>query len=285
MKKLIICFMVLTYSTLNAQTIIQNKAIVYTTMNIIAPEDEESRGGDGEGRQGMNFRNMMDGETKITTTILNDKIKNDLRSESVKSSIYRDESKKLTTTVFEMMGTTSGFYVTDEEQAQMQARRDSMIAERRKKDSSAPARPEKREPQISFSSTTETKKIAGYTCYKGYLITTRLLGLKDSVSVWYTPEFTFQHVKFTGGISGIQGMMGNVTLTGADKINGFVMGYEMKMRRNRRMEVEVTKIDFKKEINEKDFDLPKDIEIKPMREMQNMFGNQRGGGMMRMGRE
>ena len=76
MKKLIICFMVLTYSTLNAQTIIQNKAIVYTTMNIIATEEEESRGGDGEGRQGMNFRNMMDGETKITTTILNDKIKN-----------------------------------------------------------------------------------------------------------------------------------------------------------------------------------------------------------------
>jgi len=63
------------------------------------------------------------------------------------------------------------------------------------------------------------------------------------------------------------------------------MGYELKMRRNRKMEVEVTKIDIKKDITEKDFEIPKDIEIKPMKEMQSMFGNQRGGGMMRMNRE
>lgn len=256
-------------------------------MNVIAPEEEESRGGEGEGRQGMNFRNMMDGETKIITTILNDLTKNDLRSESVKSSIYRDESKKLTTTIYEMMGNTSGFYVTDEEQAQMQARRDSMMAERRKKDSSASMRPEreKREPNVVFASTTETKKIAGYTCYKGYLINTRILGFKDSVAVWYTPEFTFKHVKFTGGITGIQGMMGNTTLVGAEKINGFVMAYSLKMRRSRTMEVEVTKIDLKKVVKESDFEISKDIEIKPMKEMQNMFRGQRGGGMMRMERE
>ncbi|MEN9964320.1 MAG: hypothetical protein RL582_1415 [Bacteroidota bacterium] len=287
MRRILVLLIAISTKTAFSQTAILNKAIIYTNMNVIAPEEESAGDGDGGGRQGMNFRNMMDGETKIITSILNEKVKTDLRSESIKSSMYRDENKKLTTTVFEMMGNTSGFYATDEEQAAMQARRDSMMAEIIKKDSLAPQRMEreKKTPVTNFVSTTETKKIAGYNCYKGYLITDKILGLKDTVSVWYTPEFTFQNVKFTGGISGIQGMMGNTSLVGADKVNGFIMAYELKMRRNRKMVVEVTKIDIKKDITEKDFEIPKDIEIKPMKEMQSMFGNQRGGGMMRMNRE
>jgi hypothetical protein len=77
--------------------------------------------------------------------------------------------------------------------------------------------------------------------------------------------------------------MGNMmpALNGLDKVDGFVMRYEMKMRRNRRMEVEVTKVDLTKEVEAKEFDLPKDIEIKPMSEMQNMFRGGGGGGFNR----
>jgi len=67
-----------------------------------------------------------------------------------------------------------------------------------------------------------------------------------------------------------------------DKIDGFLMRYEMKMRRGRRMEVEVTKVDLDAKIDDKEFEVPNDVEIKPMREMQNMFG---GNGMQRGGRD
>ena len=43
-----------------------------------------------------------------------------------------------------------------------------------------------------------------------------------------------------------------------EKLDGFVMRYEMNMRRGRRMEVEVTKIDLDKELSDKEFELPKD---------------------------
>ena len=69
------------------------------------------------------------------------------------------------------------------------------------------------------------------------------------------------------------------TLNGLEKLDGFVIRYEMNMRRNRRMEVEVTKIVLDKEIDSKEFDIPKDIEMKPMKEMGNMFGGGRGGFM------
>ena len=70
--------------------------------------------------------------------------------------------------------------------------------------------------------------------------------------------------------------MGNmgVNLNGLEKIDGFVMRYEANMRNRRRMEVEVTKIDLTKTIDDKEFTIPKDVEVKPMKEMQNMFGSQ-----------
>ncbi|HAN65253.1 MAG TPA: hypothetical protein DCQ34_02740 [Chitinophagaceae bacterium] len=68
---------------------------------------------------------------------------------------------------------------------------------------------------------------------------------------------------------------------GFEKVDGFVMGYEMNMRRNRKMEVYVTKIELNKEIADKEFDLPKDIDIKPMKEMQSMFGGGQGNFQFR----
>jgi GLPGLI family protein len=263
-----------------------SQAIVNTTTTVIAPEDEDVQNLQNSGQGGgMNFRNFMDGETKSVTYLKNNFTKTVMKSDMGRSTIIRNDSLKLTTTLIEMMGNKTGFYVTDEEQAQLRKRADSMMQGRRKKDSSAsitremPQRPSEVPVEISY--TNDTRKIAGYACKKAWVITTRLLGTKDSVAAWYSPEIKLQHVSSTGGLSGF-GNMGSVN--GLDKIDGFVMAYEMNMRRNRKMQVEVTKIDLQKDIADKEFDIPKDFEVKPMKDMQNMFGGQ-GGFQMRRGNQ
>lgn len=280
MKTLFTVSFLLTTAILFAQPTIVKQAIVNTTTNIIAPEEEDVQNIQGQGSgAGMNFRNMMDGEMKFTTYLKNDLVKTIIKTEMGRSTIIRNNEKKLTTTLIEMMGNKMGFYATDEEMADMQKKRDSMMQARRKKDSSAPQAPAvTTEKTIDISYTEDTKKIAGYVCKKAYVITTGLLGLKDTAVVWYTPEFKLLNVLSTGGMSGFGNMGTN--LGGLDKIDGFVMRYEMNMRRNRRMEVEVTKVDFKKEIEDKEFEVPKDFDLKPMKDMQGMFGGQ-GGFQMR----
>lgn len=280
MKTLFTVSFLLTTAILFAQPTIVKQAIVNTTTNIIAPEEEDVQNIQGQGSgAGMNFRNMMDGEMKFTTYLKNDLVKTIIKTEMGRSTIIRNNEKKLTTTLIEMMGNKMGFYATDEEMADMQKKRDSMMQARRKKDSTATQAPAvTTEKTIDISYTEDTKKIAGYVCKKAYVITTGLLGLKDTAVVWYTPEFKLLNVLSTGGMSGFGNMGTN--LGGLDKIDGFVMRYEMNMRRNRRMEVEVTKVDFKKEIEDKEFEVPKDFDLKPMKDMQGMFGGQ-GGFQMR----
>jgi hypothetical protein len=292
MKKIIFAFAVFISIETQAQVKTYAQAIITTTMNVIAPEEEEvqNMGGGGEGRGGMNFRNMMDGETFFITYLKDNLVKTNIKSEMGKSTIFRDNEKKVTTTIIEMMGNKSGFAATDEEQAAMQKQRDSMMAERRKKDTSSNVKKEERvkvEPSTEISYTKESKKIAGYNCTKAYLITSRFLGAKDTSIIWVAPDFKLNNILQVGGMSAMPGMgsMMGGTLNGLEKVEGFVMGYEMKMRRGRVMEVSVTKIELDKAIDNKEFDLPKGIEIKPMKEMQNMFGGGRGGGGMRMPRD
>jgi len=292
MKKIILVCAVFITAQAHAQVKTYSQAIINTTMNVIAPEEEDvqSIGGGGEGRGGMNFRNMMDGETFFTTYLKDNLVKTNIKSEMGKSTIFRDNEKKLTTTIIEMMGNKSGFVATDEEQVAMQKQRDSMMAERRKRDTSSNARREERvkvEPTTEISYTKESKKIAGFNCTKAYLITSRFLGIKDTSVIWVAPDFKLNNVLQVGGMSAMPGMgsMMGGTLNGLEKVEGFVMGYEMKMRRGRVMEVYVTKIDLEKAVDNKEFELPKGIEIKPLKEMQNMFGGGRGGGGMRMPRD
>jgi hypothetical protein len=63
------------------------------------------------------------------------------------------------------------------------------------------------------------------------------------------------------------------------------MRYEMKMPRKRYMTVEVTKLELEKEVAAKELTIPSNIEIKPFREMQQMFGGGRGGGWDGGGRQ
>lgn len=289
MKYLLVLPFTLLCSIAFAQTKVYQQAQVSTTVNVIAPEEEavDNMQGGGEFRGGMNFRNMMDGETKFVTFLKGDKIKTTIKSEMGRSAVYRDNTQKSTTTVMEVMGSKNGFVITDDEQADMQRKRDSMMALRRNKDTSVKAvNTERPNFTTDISYTNESKKIAGFNCKKGYLITTRLLGIKDSAAFWYCPEFKLENVSYTGGLNNIP-MMSNMApnLNGLDKVEGFVMAYETKMRRNRTLTVEVTKVELDKKIEDKEFDIPKDIEIKPMKEMQNMFRGGGGNGGFRGGRD
>jgi hypothetical protein len=100
-----------------AQPTLVKQAIISTTTNVIAPEEEDIQSLQNPQSPGsMNFRNMMDGETKFTTYLKDGMVKTVIKNEMGRSTIYRDQDKKLTTTLIEMMGNKMGFYITDEEQ-------------------------------------------------------------------------------------------------------------------------------------------------------------------------
>ena len=65
--------------------------------------------------------------------------------------------------------------------------------------------------------------------------------------------------------------------TGMELLNGFPMQYERNMNRGRHMTVEVTKLTIDKDVADKEFEIPKDIEVKPMKDTQNV-----GGPMIQM---
>ena len=261
----------------NAQQKVVTQATITTITNVIAPEGEadiqnlQNPGGGGNVRM---FQNFGDGETKSTTLLKNDKVKTVIKTDMGRTTIIRDNGLKVTTTLLEIMGNKTGFYVSDDEQAELRRRMDSIMASRRAGDSDRVRTVSANTPSnVEVSYTEETKKIAGYVSKKAYVIATRLLGVKDTTVVWYTPDLKLQNISSTGGLSGF-GNMGAVA--GLDKIDGFVMRYETRMRRNRRMEVEVTKIDLDKQIADKEFDIPKDFDVKPMKEMGGIMGGGQG---------
>jgi GLPGLI family protein len=289
----IVLLLAASFSTLiaAAQPKIITQAIVTTSTNVIAPDEEDDvtqvrpeggrEGGREGGGMGMRFANMMDGETKSTTYIKNDLVKTDIKSETIKSTIFRDNATKTTTTFFEMMGNKRAIRSTDTDQEMMGKRMDSMRNERMKADSAA-GKPKMRnvEPTITIVYLEETKKIAGYTCKKAMLIQDRVIR-KDTTTIWYNPDIKFANVASTGGMSGM-GMMSTQMQGGLsfDKVNGFVMQYERNMPRGRKMEVKVTKIVTDKDIAATEFDMPKDIEITNMKDMNGQGGMRMmfGGG-------
>ena len=279
MRSVLLTALVFTASQSFAQQLVK-QATINTTTTVTAPEEEDISdvGAGGQGRGGGMFRNFGDGETKSVTMVKDSMVKTTLKTDMMRSTIIRNNTSKMTTTLTEMMGKKMGFYMSDDDQKAMGQRMDSMMKER-SKDTVRQRAPREKNVEIDYTST-DTKKIAGYVCKKAYIVSTNFLGQKDSLTVWYTPEFKLENLSSTGGTMGF----GNTT-TGFDKINGFVMGYTRKMPRDRSMEVEVTKVDLKKDVDQKEFDIPKDFDLKPMSEMQNMFGGRGGGGatIMRMG--
>ena len=259
-----------------------NQAIVNTTMTITAPDDEDVRNVQQDQRGGMNFRQMFDGETEIQTYYKDQMSKTVVNTQMGRSTIIRDNNKKLTTTLMEMMGNKMGFYTTDDEQAEMQKKRDSIMNERRKSDTSQNRyiNIDRNNVQVQVIKLGENKKIAGYVCEKAFMLSSYIPGRWDTTIVWYTPEFKIQNMKNTANFDNMPGMgMMSFAMKNIDKIDGFVMSYQMKFRGNRTMTMEVSKIVLDKQIDDKEFKIPSDFELKPMKEMRGMFGGERG--MMR----
>ncbi len=270
-----------------AQPKLVTQATIHSTTTITAPEDEDvaaiqNQGGGPGGGMRMMFGG--DGETKSVTQVKNELVKTVMKSDMGRTTIIRNNANKMTTTLLEMMGNKTGFFITDDEQVKLRLEMDSMMKARTKDSSSARVmRPAEPVP-VEVVYTNETKKIAGYACKKAYLVSTRILGIKDSSVVWFTPDFKVNNVTSTGG-SFSMGMGGTPAVSnGFDKIDGFVMGYETKMRRGRTMVVQVTKVDMEKEVADKEFEVPKDFDVKPMKEMRSMMGAGGPGGMINIQR-
>ena len=274
MKKIITLFFLTGSVAVYAQPKTVTQAMITTKTTMVAPETDEPAQTSTVSADGTEVRVMRfggDGETKTTTWLKNDLTKTFSESEMGRTTVIRDHAKKMTTTIMEMMGRKSGFYATDEDQAQMRKRMDSMMQSRSSQNvsmggsSNTPA-------TYSVLYIDENKKIAGYACKKALSVAARS-NRSDTTTVWYCPDFKLQHLASTGGAAGGFGGF-NVTSgpTGMELLNGFPMKYERYMPRGRQMTVEVTKLVIDKDVADKEFEISKDIEIKPMKDMQN------GGG-------
>ena len=271
MKKIITLFFLTATVVAYAQPKLLTQATITTKTTIVTPEGNEPPARtitteDGETRV---IRFGGDGETKTTTWLKNDLVKTYSENEMSRSTVIRDNSKKITTTIIEMMGKKTGTYATDDDQAEMRKRMDSMMKSRGQNVSFGTANTP---ATYSVVYVDESKKVAGFACKKALIIATRS-EKPDTTTVWYNPDFKLQNLPSTGGTAAGFGGFGAASgPTGMDLLNGFPMQYERNMSRGRHMTVEVTKLVIDKDVADKEFEISKDIEIKPMKDMQN------GGG-------
>ncbi|HQY12604.1 MAG TPA: hypothetical protein PK133_10345 [Ferruginibacter sp.] len=273
MRKNITLLLLLGCSGIYAQPKMLTQATITTKTTIISPEGDETPAGNFTSESGEQVRVMRfggDGETKTTTWLKNDLIKTFSESEMGRTTVIRDNSKKLTTTIMEMMGRKSGFYATDADQEEMRKRMDSMMQSRNQAGVSGGSG---RTPEFSIEYVNESKKISGYECKKALVIATRGNGRKDTTQVWYCPDYKLQGITSTGGsMGGFGGFVNQAGSNGMEKLEGFPMEYERNMGRGRKMTVQVTKLVIDKDVNDKEFEIPKDIEVKPMKDMQGSGG-------------
>jgi GLPGLI family protein len=278
MKKIILLLLTGFCFKAGAQQNLASQAIITTKTTISSPEGDETPAGNFTSENGEQVRVMRfggDGETKTTTWLKNDLVKTFSESEMGRTTVIRDNSKKLTTTIMEMMGRKTGFYATDADQEEMRKRMDSMMQGRNPN-----ASPQNRAVEFSIEYREETKKLAGYECKKALIIGIRT-NRKDTTIVWYVPGLKLQNLGSTGGaMGGFGGFVNQPGGNGMEKLDGFPMEYERSMGNGRKMTVQVTKLITDKEITDKEFEIPKDIEVKPMKDMQTGGGP---GFRMRVG--
>ena len=270
MKYITLTLLALCTTVVFAQQKTISQATITTKTTIVSLEEDDYTVAppppSAEGAEVRIMRFGGDGETKSITQIKNNLVKTVINNEINSTTTIRDNDKKVTTTLMQMNGSTTGFYATDEDQEKMRKQMDSLMQSRRENGQVAESIVT---PTTDIVYIDESKKIAGMQCKKAILITTRK-NKTDSNMVWYCPDFKVQGVTSTGGIAGFGGKATQVA--GLEKLNGFPMQYETTMNRGRKMIVEVTKIDIEKEIKDKEFELPKDVEIKAMKDMQQMGG-------------
>jgi hypothetical protein len=250
-----------------------SQAIITTTTSITAPETEEATvpQPSAEGGPVVIRRSMMDaGETKSVTYYKGDMVKTVVENDMGRNTTIRDNSMRKTTTLMEIMGNKRGFYATDDEQEEMRKKMDSMM--RANGDAQAP--PAQAQPLVEVFYREESQKVAGYVCKKAVVVYSRSNGSTDSTVAWYNTEVMIKGLHYTGGPGGgFMSIRRSNGQEGFDKIEGFIMQYESNMGRGRKMTVTVTKLDIQKEVKDKEFEISKDFELKPMKDMQGPGGS------------
>ncbi len=274
MKKIITLFFITGSVAVYAQPKQLTQAMITTKTTIVATDTDDAPAQTITNTDGGEMRVMRfggDGETKTTTWLKNDLTKTFSESEMGRTTVIRDNLKKITTTIMEIMGRKNGFYATDEDQAAMRKRMDSMMQSRGTQNvsfgggSNTPA-------TYTVVYVDENKKVSGYACKKALIIAARS-NRSDTTTVWYCPEFKLQNLPSTGGAAGgFGGFNMTAGANGMELLNGFPMQYERNMNRGRHMTVEVIKLVIDKDVADKEFEIPKDIEIKAAKDMQG------GGG-------
>ncbi len=276
MKKIIVVLALLASFYTQAQLKMIDNAVIISKTTITSPENTENimpdlpPAADGERRIVMRYGG--DSETKSTTTLKGDLMKTLTESESSRTIVIRDNAKKTTTTIMEMMGKQSGFYSTDEDMAEQQKKMDSMMQTRVAQIKTAPVKMVSN--TISYNE--ETKIIAGLLCKKAFVILEFENGKKDTThTIWYTPEFKLKGISSTQATpSSIFGLgIQNSSTIGKqynpfNELQGFPLKIEMGKVGKRRTVVEVTKINTEKIVSDKEFAIPKDVEIKSIKDIQ-----------------
>lgn len=260
-----------------------DRAVVKSKTEITFPQNP-NRQPDGDG-DGGGFPGGM--ESKNTIYFSNDFIKTLNETDFGNNTVIVDRQAKKTVMITEAMGRKTGYYSTEADQEEMRKRAQERMDSIRKArgQSGQNAQNDFTAPEPEIIKTEETKKIAGYTCKKAIIKTKSRQGEVNEVTVWYAPEFKMAEGYpasgnagiggggrgFSGGFGGGRSRMAFGGLANLDKIDGFVMGYEMSRPNGFKMNMEVTKIELNADIPAKTFEVPKGIELKPASEMQNMF--------------
>lgn len=267
---------------LNAQPRVVDRAVIKMNIETTFPENMGNRmggpmGGDGERVMVMGGPGGM--ESATTYYQKGDMTKIASASDFGNNTVITDRKSGRTTTLIEAMGRKMGFYTTPEDEAAMRGRMDSVRDARRdslQKLGIPVAAP--RKPEVEY--TEETRKIAGYTCKKA-VIKTGGGGQggqrPQSMEVWYTPDFKLAggfNVPGIGGGPG-RGMMGG-GMGGLDQIEGFPMEVTMERGNGFKVHMLVNKVQLDADVADKEFEIPKGYDVKPMSEMQN----NRGGRMI-----
>ncbi len=252
------------------------RAIVKSKTSITFPQNvNRNAGGDEDGNTGFGAAGGM--ESKSTVYFKGDMIKTYNESDFGNTTVIIDKKNKKTTTLTEAMGRKTGFYSTEADEAAMRQRMDSV---RQAREQQANNQNNTEAPEARIINTSETKKIAGYTCKKAIIQTKNRQGAITEAVVWYTPDFKmspgYPVAGNTGGGGFGRGMRGQGSggfgIAGLDKIDGFVMGYEVKRPNGFEMSMEVTKAELDPTIDDKVFEIPKGYDVKPIQEMRGQFG-------------
>jgi hypothetical protein len=273
MKLFFTTILLLTAFAAAAQPKAAAQATITTTTVITSTNGEEAPAATiapAEGGGPVMIRRSFDdaGETTSITYFKNNMIKTVVENGMGRTTTIRDNVAKKTTTLMEIMGNKRGFYATDEDQAEMKRKMDSMMQTRAEGMPAANTVT----PSSQIIYTDETKKIAGFGCKKALVVNTRSTGKVDTTVAWYNTEIKFDGLNYTGGAGG--GFMGmrSSGQQGFDKIDGFVMEYTTALSKTRMMTVTVNKLNIEKEVKDKEFEISKDFELKSMKEMQGSDG-------------